>query len=160
MCALKPDLAILPGGDSTEIGEKGINLSGGQKQRVAIARSCYDTADIVLMDDPLSAVDSHVAKHIFEHVLSNKKGFLKERTRVLTTNNISILPDVDQIVVLSDCGISEIGSYQELIKNDGKFAEFVREHTDDLKKTEELEVLPRKTTLRSESVSSNRSSIR
>src|SRR5699024_1122433 len=98
MCALTPDLAILPGGDQTEIGELGINLSGGQKQRVAIARACYSSADIVLLDDPLSAVDSHVAKHLFTHVLSSKTGFLKDRTRVITTNNISILPEVDKIV--------------------------------------------------------------
>lgn len=57
-CALEPDLAMLPGGDQTEIGEKGINLSGGQKQRVALARAVYSGADIYLFDDPLSAVDS------------------------------------------------------------------------------------------------------
>jgi ATP-binding cassette, subfamily C (CFTR/MRP), member 1 len=62
-CALKPDLAVLPGGDETEIGEKEINLSGGEKQRVSLA---YSNGDIYLFDDPLSAVDSHVAKHIFD----------------------------------------------------------------------------------------------
>ena len=54
-CALKPDLDILPGGDDTEIGEKGINLSGGQKQRVSLARACFSGADLYLFDDPLSA---------------------------------------------------------------------------------------------------------
>lgn len=67
-CALKPDLEMLPAGDQTEIGEKGINLSGGQKQRVSLARAVYNDADIYFMDDPLSAVDSHVSKHIFEQV--------------------------------------------------------------------------------------------
>ena len=67
-CALKPDLDILTGGDQTEIGEKGINLSGGQKQRVSLARAVYNNADLYLLDDPLSAVDSHVGKHIFEKV--------------------------------------------------------------------------------------------
>ncbi len=57
------------GGDETEIGEKGINLSGGQKQRVSLARAVYQNADVYLMDDPLSAVDSHVGKHIFENVI-------------------------------------------------------------------------------------------
>ncbi len=70
-CALEPDLKILPGGDLTEIGEKGINLSGGQKQRVALARAVYQDAYIYLLDDPLSAVDSHVGKHIFEQVFSH-----------------------------------------------------------------------------------------
>ena len=63
-CALKPDLDILPGGDETEIGEKGINLSGGQKQRVSLARACYSSADLFLFDDPLSAGLSHMKKLI------------------------------------------------------------------------------------------------
>ena len=67
---MKPDLDILTGGDQTEIGEKGINLSGGQKQRVSLARAVYNNADLYLLDDPLSAVDSHVGKHIFEKVSS------------------------------------------------------------------------------------------
>lgn len=58
-CALRSDLDMLPGGDQTEIGEKGINLSGGQKQRVSLARAVYQDADIYFLDDPLSAVDSH-----------------------------------------------------------------------------------------------------
>ena len=69
-CALKPDLDILSGGDQTEIGENGINLSGGQKQRVSLARAVYNNADLYLLDDPLSAVDSHVCKHIFEKVIN------------------------------------------------------------------------------------------
>uniref|UniRef100_A0A673JUE1 Multidrug resistance-associated protein 1 n=1 Tax=Sinocyclocheilus rhinocerous TaxID=307959 RepID=A0A673JUE1_9TELE len=64
-CALLPDLEILPGGDSTEIGEKGVNLSGGQKQRVSVARAVYCNCAVYLLDDPLSAVDAHVGKHIF-----------------------------------------------------------------------------------------------
>lgn len=68
-CALGPDLAALPAGDNTEIGEKGINLSGGQKQRISLARGVYAQTDIYLLDDPLSAVDAHVGKHIFENVV-------------------------------------------------------------------------------------------
>ncbi len=81
-CALEPDLAVLPAGDGTEIGERGINLSGGQKQRVSLARAAYQDADIYLLDDPLSAVDAHVSKHIFENLiadsglLARKVGFL------------------------------------------------------------------------------------
>lgn len=62
-CALTPDIAMLPGGDQTEIGEKGINLSGGQKQRVSLARAVYSNADVFLLDDPLSAVDAHVSTY-------------------------------------------------------------------------------------------------
>ena len=69
-CVLEPDIAVLPAGDATEIGERGINLIGGQKQRVSLARSAYQDADIYLLDDPLSAVDAHVGKHIFEQLVS------------------------------------------------------------------------------------------
>lgn len=71
MCALKADLEILPGGDETEVGEKGINLSGGQKQRISLCRAVYAGSDVYYFDDPLSAVDSHVSKHIFDNVISN-----------------------------------------------------------------------------------------
>ncbi|KAJ2240406.1 hypothetical protein GGH97_004678, partial [Coemansia sp. RSA 475] len=84
-CALRPDLDMLPGGDMTEIGEKGINLSGGQKARVSLARAVYARADIYLLDDPLAAVDAHVGKHIFTHVLG-PQGMLKSRARILVTN--------------------------------------------------------------------------
>ncbi len=81
-CALKPDLKMLPAGDMTEIGEKGINLSGGQKQRVSLARAVYADRDIYLLDDPLSAVDSHVGKHIFNKVLG-PDGLLRNKVKCL-----------------------------------------------------------------------------
>lgn len=110
-CALTSDFAMLPGGDQTEIGEKGINLSGGQKQRVSIARAVYSRADIYIFDDPLSAVDSHVGKHIFDNVLS-ENGILKGKTRFLVTHAISFLPKVDEIFVMIKGKISENGSYR------------------------------------------------
>ncbi|XP_077843252.1 multidrug resistance-associated protein 1 isoform X1 [Macaca mulatta] len=124
-CALLPDLEILPSGDRTEIGEKGVNLSGGQKQRVSLARAVYCNADIYLFDDPLSAVDAHVGKHIFENVIG-PKGMLKNKTRILVTHSMSYLPQVDVIIVMSGGKISEMGSYQELLARDGAFAEFLR----------------------------------
>ena len=77
-CALETDIELLPASDLTEIGEKGINLSGGQKQRVSLARAVYENADIYLFDDPLSAVDAHVGKHIFENVIG-PEGILKNK---------------------------------------------------------------------------------
>ncbi|XP_063200107.1 multidrug resistance-associated protein 1 isoform X1 [Chroicocephalus ridibundus] len=124
-CALLPDIEILPTGDKTEIGEKGVNLSGGQKQRVSLARAVYCNADVYLFDDPLSAVDAHVGKHIFEKVIG-PKGILKNKTRVLVTHAINYLPQMDTILVMTDGEISEMGSYQELLKQDGAFAEFLR----------------------------------
>ncbi|XP_044159893.1 multidrug resistance-associated protein 1-like isoform X2 [Bufo gargarizans] len=124
-CALLPDLGILPSGDRTEIGEKGVNLSGGQKQRVSLARAVYCNADVYLLDDPLSAVDAHVGKHIFDKVVG-PKGLLKDKTRILVTHGVSYLPQMDSIIVMVDGKITEIGSYQELLKQDGAFAEFLR----------------------------------
>ena len=77
-CSLLPDLDILPMYDQTEIGEKGINLSGGQKQRISLARAVYSNANIYLLDDPLSAVDAHVGKDIFEKVIG-PNGILKNK---------------------------------------------------------------------------------
>ncbi|XP_069728809.1 ATP-binding cassette sub-family C member 3 [Phaenicophaeus curvirostris] len=152
-CALKTDLEVLPGGDQTEIGEKGINLSGGQRQRVSLARAVYSNSDIYLLDDPLSAVDSHVAKHIFDKVIG-PDGILKGKTRILVTHGISFLPQVDRIVVLVDGKISEMGSYQELLKQNKAFAEFLRNYAldedieeDELTMLEEEEVLLAEDTL-------------
>ena len=135
-CALGPDLEILPGGDETEIGEKGINLSGGQKQRISLARACYFDADIYLLDDPLSAVDSHVGKHIFEQVIG-PKGMLNGKTRVLVTHSVTHLQHMDNIIVLKDNTVSEQGTYQELIENKGAFADFLLEHMAGMKDNEE-----------------------
>ncbi|NXV46186.1 MRP1 protein, partial [Uria aalge] len=126
-CALQPDLECFPAGQKSEIGEKGINISGGQKQRVNLARAVYQNASIYLLDDPLSSVDAHVGQHIFEHVLG-PKGLLKDKTRVLVTHTMNILPQVDNIVFLVDGTISETGSYQELLKRNGAFAEFLHSH--------------------------------
>ncbi|XP_006833709.1 PREDICTED: canalicular multispecific organic anion transporter 2 [Chrysochloris asiatica] len=126
-CALQADLELLPGGDQTEIGEKGINLSGGQRQRVSLARAVYSDADIFLLDDPLSAVDSHVAKHIFDQVIG-PDGMLASKTRVLVTHGVSFLPQMDFIIVIADGQVSEAGSYTTLLQRNGSFADFIRNY--------------------------------
>ncbi|XP_076444665.1 multidrug resistance-associated protein 1-like [Babylonia areolata] len=123
-CALEPDLEMLPAGDMTEIGEKGINLSGGQKQRVSVARAVYSDPDVILLDDPLSAVDSHVGRHMFEKVIGNS-GLLRGKTRILVTHGLQWLPRVDCIVVLSEGRVTERGTYQQLLSHDGPFAQFL-----------------------------------
>ena len=113
-CQLLPDLALLPDGDQTEIGEKGTNLSGGQKQRISIARACYSDGDLFLIDDPLSAVDAQVGKNLFKHVFSSKHGILKNKTRILVTNNYSLLPYVDRVFILENGHIADSGSFSDL----------------------------------------------
>ncbi|XP_076307522.1 multidrug resistance-associated protein 1-like isoform X1 [Tachypleus tridentatus] len=126
-CCLRPDLMILPGGDEVEIGEKGVNLSGGQKQRINLARAVYQDADVYLLDDPLSAVDSHVAKSLFQHVIGSN-GLLQKKTRILVTHNLSVLPDVDAIIVMKNGQVEESGTYKELLAKKGSFFDLVREH--------------------------------
>jgi len=97
--ALERDFTLLPKGDQTLVGERGISLSGGQKARVNLARCLYVDADIYLLDDPLSAVDTHVGRHLFDKAIN---GFLKDKTRILVTHQLQYLKEVDQILVLKD----------------------------------------------------------
>ncbi|CAK8671761.1 unnamed protein product [Clavelina lepadiformis] len=132
-CELKEDFEMLPASDQTEIGERGINLSGGQKQRISIARAVYQDSDVYLFDDPLSAVDAHVGKNLFDNVLG-PGGCLQRKTRLLVTNGISFLPQVDIIVVLVDGKISEIGHYDELLEKNGVFSEFLKNYANNEEK--------------------------
>ncbi|KAI5699855.1 hypothetical protein M8J75_009903 [Diaphorina citri] len=106
VCALQDDFDSLPNGDFTVVGERGASLSGGQKARINLARAVYKNADIYLLDDPLSAVDMHVGKHLFEDCIS---GFLKDKTRILVTHQLQYLNHVDQIGVLqAACDIKNL----------------------------------------------------
>ncbi|KAG0238628.1 hypothetical protein BGW42_004390 [Actinomortierella wolfii] len=134
---LLPDLAILPAGDQTEIGERGINLSGGQKQRVSLARAAYLDADIYLLDDPLSAVDAHVDQHLWENLIG-PNGLLKDKTRILVTHGIHHLEQVDSIVVLKDGVVSEIGQYSELMSHRKAFFQLISEYSSKHKRKEKL----------------------
>ncbi|KAG4066137.1 hypothetical protein HA402_010339 [Bradysia odoriphaga] len=137
-CALEKDLETLAKGDQTEIGEKGINVSGGQKQRISIARAVYADADIYLLDDPLSAVDSHVGKHIFEQVIG-PGGLLANKTRVLVTHGVTYLKQMNNIVVLKEGSVSESGTLQELLDQKGAFSEFLVQHIETVKDEENLD---------------------
>ncbi|KAJ2806882.1 ATP-binding cassette glutathione S-conjugate transporter ycf1 [Coemansia helicoidea] len=99
-CALTEDIAMWPNADLTVIGERGINISGGQRARLALARTLYSRADIYALDDPLSAVDAHVKRHILEHVLLDT-GMLAGKLRIVTTNSGHILPYANQVVTLT-----------------------------------------------------------
>uniref|UniRef100_A0A8C5FAE4 ATP-binding cassette, sub-family C (CFTR/MRP), member 4 n=1 Tax=Gadus morhua TaxID=8049 RepID=A0A8C5FAE4_GADMO len=98
-CALKRDMELLPDGDLTLIGDRGATLSGGQKARVNLARAVYQDADIYLLDDPLSAVDGEVGRHLFEKCIC---GILKDKPRILVTHQLQYLKVADQILVLKE----------------------------------------------------------
>ncbi|KAH8581949.1 ABC transporter family [Cryptosporidium sp. chipmunk genotype I] len=95
-CALWMDFQILPDGDQTLIGEKGVNLSGGQRQRISLARAVYQKSDVYVLDDCLSAVDSHVAAHIFNNCIC---GLLGEKCVILVTHKLDIIPNVDRVIL-------------------------------------------------------------
>ena len=124
-CALTEDLAVLPDGDQTEVGERGISLSGGQKARVTLARAVYARADIYLLDDVLSAVDQHVGRHIIDNVLG-PKGLLAGKTRILATNAIPVLMEAHYIVMLRDGRIIERGTYEQVQAMKGEIAHLIK----------------------------------
>ncbi|OQE30271.1 hypothetical protein PENFLA_c003G03173 [Penicillium flavigenum] len=117
-CALTPDLEILPNGDQTEIGERGITVSGGQKQRLNIARAIYFNAELVLMDDPLSAVDAHVGRHIMDKAIC---GLLKDRCRILATHQLHVLSRCDRIIVMDEGRINAVDTFDNLMRDNEVF---------------------------------------
>jgi len=123
-CALEADIALLPAGHETEIGERGINLSGGQKQRVSLARAAYSQASIVVLDDPLSSVDGHVARHIFERVIG-PEGCLRNSTRLFATNSLACLPACDRVLLLGNDGRLLLCDTYAALSKTSAFAAFV-----------------------------------
>ncbi|PVD32870.1 hypothetical protein C0Q70_08317 [Pomacea canaliculata] len=121
-CALALDIEQLPSGDLTEIGEKGISLSGGQKQRVAIARALYSGADTIIMDDPLSALDAHVGRHVFEEAIM-KRLVKRKKTVILVSHHVQYLSHAGQVIVVADGGIYYQGKVGEVKKFDSELYE-------------------------------------
>lgn len=120
-CALMDDIVVLPAGDMTEIGERGINLSGGQKARVSLARALYsEETQIMLMDDPLSAVDAHVGEHIFSGAIAGP--IASGLTRILVTHHVHLLSRCDSVIVLDKGRIKHHGKYRDLIASGVDFA--------------------------------------
>lgn len=122
VCSLQRDLELLPNGDQTEIGERGTNLSGGQKQRVNLARAVYANKDVYLLDDPLSAVDARVARHIFSKCI---KGKLKDKTVLLVTHGLQFLAECDEVLYIKEGTISERGTHSELSKAAGDYSQML-----------------------------------
>ncbi|XP_039765461.1 multidrug resistance-associated protein 4-like isoform X1 [Pararge aegeria] len=118
-CALDRDFTLLPHGDKTVVGERGVSLSGGQRARISLARAVYKRADIYLLDDPLSAVDAHVGRHLFESCVV---GYLRNTTRVLVTHQLQFLRDVEQIIILKNGAIAAAGDFETLSASGLDFA--------------------------------------
>ncbi|VDB90127.1 unnamed protein product [Peniophora sp. CBMAI 1063] len=130
---LESDLDVLPSGDRTEVGEKGIQLSGGQKQRINICRAIYSDADIMIFDDPLSALDAHVGETVFNRVLADASS---GKTRLLVTHALHFLRRADYVYAIVDGHIAERGTYSELMDARGTFARHIDEFVSDAQQTE------------------------
>ncbi|KAH9796199.1 ABC transporter C family member 2 [Citrus sinensis] len=133
--ALQHDLDLLPDRDLTEIGERGVNISGGQKQRVSMARAVYSNSDVYIFDDPLSALDAHVGRQVFNSCIKEE---LRGKTRILVTNQLHFLPHVDRIILVSEGMIKEEGSFEELSKH-GRLFQKLMENAGKMEEMEERE---------------------
>ncbi|XP_067646399.1 probable multidrug resistance-associated protein lethal(2)03659 [Eurosta solidaginis] len=121
-CALERDFELLPHGDKTIVGERGASLSGGQKARISLARAVYRQTSIYLLDDPLSAVDTHVGRHLFDQCM---RGFLREHIVVLVTHQLQFLQQADQIVIMDKGRVSAVGTYDSLRESGLDFAKML-----------------------------------
>lgn len=133
-CALRADIDMLPAGDLTEIGEKGITVSGGQKQRLNLARAVYFDADLVLLDDPLSAVDAHVGKHIMDNAIC---GLLADKCRILVTHQLHVLHRCDRIVWMDQGRIKAVDTFPNLMASSEEFRQLLSSTADETTKTTE-----------------------
>eukprot|EP01035_Chromulina_nebulosa_P020139 gene20139-26148_t len=139
-CCLLQDLSILPAGDLTEIGERGINISGGQKSRIALARSLYANNSIYILDDPLSAVDAHVGQYLFDNVILKLKRLGK--CVVLVTNAIQYIKFMDNVVVLDNGRITQHGSYCDLMNDtNGLLCQMMSSYNETLRQSEDTDNL-------------------
>lgn len=134
VCALERDIQNWEHGDDTLVGEKGLSLSGGQKARINLARAIYREADLYLLDDPLSAVDSHVGKHLFQKCI---RGYLKDKAVILVTHQLHFLREADNMIVLKKGEVEAAGSFKDIMKRGTDLSEFLTESDEE----EEEEVL-------------------
>lgn len=116
-CCLTPDLRQLANGADTVIGERGINLSGGQKARIGLARAAYSQASLYLLDDPLSAVDAHVAASLVSNCLG-PKGYLANKTRILVSHQTQFASEADTVLIMRNGEIVAAGPASEFSKEE------------------------------------------
>lgn len=128
LSALEQDVRAWPSGLDTEIGEKGVNLSGGQKQRVNLARAVLANADLILLDDSLSAVDPHTENYLCDHLIF---GEWKNKSRIVVTHRLASLSRFDKILFMED-GQHFLGTYNELMSRSASFQRFLKTHEENL----------------------------
>uniref|UniRef100_A0A182WC63 Multidrug resistance-associated protein lethal(2)03659 n=1 Tax=Anopheles minimus TaxID=112268 RepID=A0A182WC63_9DIPT len=121
-CALERDFHLFSNGDKTIVGERGVSLSGGQKARISLARAVYRRAEVYLLDDPLSAVDSHVGRHLFDHCM---RDYLRGKIVILVTHQLQYLQNADQIVVMMHGRVEAVGTYDKLRESGQDFAQLL-----------------------------------
>ncbi|RCK54406.1 Oligomycin resistance ATP-dependent permease YOR1 [Candida viswanathii] len=126
-CALIDDMKLLPAGDRTEIGERGVTLSGGQKARINLARAVYANKDIILLDDVLSAVDAKVGKHIVEECLLK---LLHDKTIILATHQLNLINKANRIVYLNGDGTVDVGTLTQLKDSNKGFRRLLQFNTE------------------------------
>ncbi|KAJ3325674.1 Multidrug resistance-associated protein 4 [Boothiomyces sp. JEL0866] len=126
VCCLDYDFSLFEKGADTVLGEKGVTLSGGQRARVSLARAIYYDADLYLLDDPLSAVDTKVGRHLFEKCI---KGALAHKTVLLITHQLQFAKKCSRIIVLDKGRISQEGTFDEIIKSDSVFSKTLQKYT-------------------------------
>ncbi|XP_044730121.1 probable multidrug resistance-associated protein lethal(2)03659 [Chrysoperla carnea] len=141
VCALIKDFEQFPHDDKTLVGDHGTSLSGGQRARVNLARAVYRKADIYLFDDPLSAVDTHVGKHLFENCI---KKYLKNKTRFLVTHQLQYIETADLIIVLNNGRIEKMGTWSEISKDSSILDEIKMPREENEKQAEEVKEEERK----------------
>ncbi|XP_018565536.1 probable multidrug resistance-associated protein lethal(2)03659 [Anoplophora glabripennis] len=141
VCALQRDFTLFPHGDRTLVGDRGVTLSGGQRARINLARAIYKEADIYLLDDPLSAVDTHVGKQLFDNCVC---GYLKDKCVILVTHQIQYLRNVNKIYLLEKGRITASGTYSELKTTETEFTKLL---TDSAEQEEEENNSKRKSKL-------------
>ncbi|KAI4537674.1 hypothetical protein MG293_012537 [Ovis ammon polii] len=144
-CSLQPDIDILPHGDQTQIGERGINLSGGQRQRISVARALYQHTNVVFLDDPFSALDVHLSDHLMQ------AGILEllrddRRTVVLVTHKLQYLPHADWIIAMKDGTIQREGTLKDFQRSECQLFEhwktLMNRQDQELEKPEDISQAP------------------
>ncbi|KAB0797840.1 hypothetical protein PPYR_08833 [Photinus pyralis] len=134
VCSLSRDFELLSNGDSTIVGDRGVSLSGGQRARINLARAVYRHADIYLLDDPLSAVDTHVGRELFERCIC---GYMRDNTVILVTHQVQFLKEVDNIIIIEDGTVKAQGTYAQLQESGLDFAKLLHNQESTTKAEEE-----------------------